>query len=572
MRAKIFGSILMFSMIALLAGLAYTQMGMHERYKVMSEENRLKIVPLMAPRGSIFDRHERVLAGDILSFKISVIHNRIRNVDSLIDVLSPALGISKETLSKNIRKSGKQPYSPVCLAREVEIEKAIQIEEITMDYPEILFEVSAKREYMYGSTGSSVLGYLGSINRSEFNRLKHYGYKINDVVGRDGVEKYYDEYLRGKHGGKQIEVDHRGREVAILGFKEPVSGKGLHLTIDVELQGFCDSLLIDKRGAIIVIDPATGAIFAMASAPGYDPGVFDDPSRVGELKKVLNNSEYPLLNRAVSGSYPPGSVFKPVVALAALEEKKITPNTTFECPGHFTLGDTTFHCWLEKGHGTQDMRSAIKNSCNVYFFNIGLRVTAEKIFSFAKKWGLGCDTGIDLPNENPGVLPGRFWKRKKFNENWYKGDTVNSAIGQGYVLCSPLQIARMMCVFANNGYLIKPYIVEKAGGVFINSAQKVKLEITQKNLEEVRMALKAVVNDVRGTGAKARLDSVVISGKTGTAQTSKGRSHGWFAGFAPFENAKVVVVVFDEYGGKGGYYAAQTAGKVFQKACEMGIL
>lgn len=572
MRTKIFSSILMFFMMALLSGLAYTQIGMHQRYKVMSEENRLKVVPLMAPRGSIFDRNGNILAGDILGFKISVIYNRIKNIDSLVDVLNSALGLSKETLFKNIRKSAKLPYASICIAREVDIEKAIQIEEITMDYPEILFEVSAKREYMHNSVGAGLLGYVGAINRSEFERLKHYGYKINDIIGRNGIEKHYDEYLRGKHGGKQIEVDHRGREVMTLGFKEPVRGKDLCLTINIELQKFCDELLDGKRGAIIAMDPSTGEVLSMASAPGYDPGVFIDPDRVKEIRGILNNPDYPLLNRAISGSYPPGSVFKAVVALAALEDGKITADTSFECPGHFTLGNTTFRCWLEKGHGAQNMRSAIKNSCNVYFFNVGLILTADKMVNFAKRLGFGWNTGIDLPNENQGVMPDYFWKRKKLGEEWYKGDTVNSAIGQGYVLCSPIQLARMMCVFANKGYLVRPYIVREAGGVVINGPQKVKIEVKAENIENVRRALRDVVNDERGTGMKAKLNDIIISGKTGTAETSKGKSHGWFAGFAPYEDAKMVVVVFDEYGGKGGHYAAETAGKVFKKAYEMGIV
>ncbi len=572
MRTKIFSLILVSSMVALLSGLAYTQICMYQRYKVMSEENRLKVVPLMAPRGSIFDRNGNILAGDILGFKISVIYNRIKNIDSLVDVLSSALGLSKETLFKNIRKSAKLPYAPIRIAREVDIEKAIQIEEITMNYPEVLFEVSAKREYVYNSVAAGLLGYVGAINRSEFEKLKHYGYKINDIIGRNGVEKYYDEYLRGKHGGKQVEVDYRGREVTTLGFKEPIRGKNLCLTIDIELQKFCDELLDGKRGAIIAMDPSTGAVLSMASAPGYDPGVFIDPDRVKEIRGILNNSDYPLLNRAISGSYPPGSVFKAVVALAALEDGKITRNTSFDCPGHFTLGNTVFHCWLENGHGAQNMRSAIKNSCNIYFFNIGLILTEDKMFSFAKRLGFGSNTGIDLSHENPGIIPGYFWKRKKLGEEWYKGDTVNSAIGQGYVLCSPIQVARMMCVFANKGYLVRPYLVSEAGGVAINSSQKVRMEIKEENIEDVRRALRDVVNDERGTGTKAKLNDVIISGKTGTAQTAKGKSHGWFAGFAPYEDAKIVVVVFDEYGGKGGYYAAETAGKVFQKAREMGIL
>lgn len=441
-----------------------------------------------------------------------------------------------------------------------------------MDFPALLLEVSAKREYIRGKIASNVLGYLGLINRSEFERLKPYGYRMNDLVGRDGVEKYYDEYLRGKHGGKQVEVDYRGREAATLGLKEPVSGKDVRLTIDLDLQKFCDGLLEDKRGAIIAMDPVRGAILASASAPSYDPTVFIDRDRRKEVSKILRNKDYPLLNRAMSGAYPPGSVFKVVVATAALETGASVPETAFSCPGYLKLGRARFKCWRKNGHGVQTLKEAIKNSCNVYFFRLGLLVGADGISDFAERFGFGAPTGIDLPGEISGTCPGPDWKKRRFKEKWYKGDTVNYAIGQGYLLCSPLQIARTISVFANGGYLVQPYVVEEVGGISLGANEKVKLDISPETLETVREGLRKVVNDPRGTGMKAKLKCVVVSGKTGTAQTSRGKSHGWFMGFAPFEDAKLTVVIFDEYGGKGGYYAAETAGQVFRRAYELGLL
>lgn len=572
MRTRIFALILLFFIAVVIAGLAYNQIAMHERYRLMSEENRLKVIPLMAPRGSIYDRDGRALVKDALSFKVSIIYNRIKNKESLKKVLSSALGLPGEEIDKVIEKSRRQPFSPTPVAEDIGIEKAIHIEEAGIDHPGLLLEVSAKREYMRGDAASNLLGYLGFINRSEFDRLKHYGYKINDLIGRDGVEKCYDNYLRGTHGGKQIEVDHRGREVVTLGFKEPVPGKDIQLTLDANLQEFCDELLEGKKGAIIAMNPQTGEILAMSSAPSYDPMIFIDPSRRKEVASLLRDRNYPLVNRAIAGAYAPGSVFKPVIATGALETKAATKVTTFECPGYFTLGRATFRCWRESGHGAQTVTEAIKNSCNVYFFRLGLLLGAERIAEFAEKLGFGRKTGIDLPGERSKEVPSPSWKKKHLSDKWYKGDTVNYSIGQGYLLVSPLQVARMMSVFANGGYLVKPYVVSKVSGVSVASQERLSLGLSRETLSIVREGLERVVNDPYGTGMKARQRKVTVAGKTGTAQTSRGISHGWFAGFAPFKEAKLTVVVFDEYGGKGGYYAAETAGRVFKKAYELGLL
>ncbi|MFH1552636.1 MAG: penicillin-binding protein 2 [Candidatus Omnitrophota bacterium] len=572
MRTKIFAFVLIFCMAVLLLCLAYVQIGRHERYRVMSEENRLKVIPLMAPRGGIFDRNGNVLVKDVLCFDVSVIYNRIKDTDFLTKVLSSILDVPEEKIAANIKKARGYSFTPIRVATDIGIEKAVHIEEIGMDYPGLLLEVSAKREYLNGKSASNILGYLGLINRPEFERLKHYGYRINDLVGRDGIEKYYDDYLRGTHGGKQVEVDYRGREVTTLGLKEPGPGRDVRLTIDSQLQAFCDKLLEGKRGGIIAMNPENGEILAMSSAPSYDPEIFIDQKRRTEVVGILEDEEYPLLNRAIAGVYPPGSVFKVVIAAGALEEGVITPGTTFDCKGSLTLGKSVFHCWREKGHGIQALTEGLKNSCNVFFWRLGLILGVDRIAEYAERFGVGTPTGIDLPNEAAGMLPTREWKKKRFNEKWYKGETMNYSVGQGYLLCSPIQVARIMSVFANGGNMVKPHVVSEVGGISVSDGEREKLGISSETIEAVREGLREVVNNPRGTGMKAKLRNVVVAGKTGTAQTSKGKSHGWFAGFAPFEDAKLTVVVFDEYGGKGGYYAAETAGEVFKKADDLGLL
>ncbi|MFC1548933.1 penicillin-binding protein 2 [Candidatus Omnitrophota bacterium] len=572
MRIRIYTIILVVFLVALLAGLAFIQIGMHAKYKVMSEENRLKVIPLMAPRGSVYDRNGSILVKDVLSFNASVIYSQIKDIDSLSEAISAVLGIPKDKVLAYIRTARSRPYSPTIILSDIGTENAIHLEEIAMDHPGLVIDVTAKREYPHGKVASNVLGYLGLINRSEFDRLKHYGYRIDDLVGRDGIEKVYDEYLRGKHGGKQVEIDHRGREVNVLGLKEPVQGRDIYLSIDLELQEYCDSLLEGKRGSIIAMDPRTGAILAMSNSPAYDPEVFVDRKRRAEIAELLNDSSYPLLNRAVAGAYPPGSVFKTVVAVGGLETGIASPHTTFDCAGTLRLGRRTFHCWKKGGHGTQALTEGIKNSCNVYFWRLGSLLGVDNIAEYARMFGVGEKTGVDLPGEKKGLLPTREWKRKHLRESWYKGETLNYSVGQGYVLCSPVQIARMMSVFANRGYLVKMYVAERVEDVTLNGPEKERIDVSEESLEIVREGLRKVVNDPRGTGMKARLEDVVVSGKTGTAQTSRGKSHGWFAGFSPFDRAKLTVVVFDEYGGKGGYYAAGTAGKVFKKAHELGLM
>ena len=572
MRIRVYTLILAFCMIVLVGSLCRTQLFMYERFRTMSEGNRLKVVPLMAPRGTIFDANGKALVKDVLSFNVSVIYSRINNIETLAEEVSLLLDTPSEELIEKIKKGRWQPYRPVTIASDVGVENAIRIEEAGMDHPGLLLEVSAKREYIYGTTAANIIGYLGLLNRSEFNRLKHYGYRLNDLVGRDGIEKQYDDYLRGSHGGKQVEVDYRGREAMTLGLKEPVPGKDVQLTIDLGLQEFCDGLLSDKRGSIVVMDPYTGAVLAMASSPTYDPAIFIESRRGDEIKQILQDKEYPLLNRAITGAYPPGSVFKVVVATAALEKGVITPDTVFSCPGSLKLGSRTFHCWKKDGHGEQSLREAIKNSCNVFFWRLGILLGVDNIAKYSKKFGVGERTGIDIPGEVPGNLPSSEWKKKRFNEKWYKGETLNYAVGQGYLITSPLQVARIMSVFANGGTLVTPYLVSEVGGIPVAAEDKVKLDISPETIGIVREGLEKVVNDRRGTGMKAKLKDVVVAGKTGTAQTSREKNHGWFAGFAPFEDPRVTVVIFDEYGGKGGYYAAGTAGKVIQKAYELGLL
>jgi penicillin-binding protein 2 len=571
-REKILSGLMLGLLLVTFSGLVFVQVVMHEKYRAMSENNRLRVVPLPAPRGTIYDRNGSDIAKDELSFNVSLKRAAKATDAMFIRGLSEVLGIEEKAVYQKLKETELQPFISHTIAEDVGIEKAIRISEMGTEYPGIFLEVTTRRRYLKRSSCSNVLGYVGLINREEFQRLKPYGFRMNDLMGRSGLERHYDDYIRGKHGGKQVEVDNRGREVRVLGLKEPVPGKSLQLTIDIRLQEFCDSLLEGRRGAIVAISPKTGEIFALSSAPSFDPNAFVDSSRGREVSGFLGDKHHPLVNRAVSGTYPAGSVFKPVMAVAALESGVINDKTFLRCDGSLVSGGRTFHCWYKNGHGDIDLREAIKVSCNVFFWRVGLLLGADKIAEQASKMGIGSRSGVDLPFEASGLLPSEAWKKKTMKEPWYAGETLNLSVGQGYLLATPLQVARMASVLANGGYLIKPYIVEKIEGVRVGAAEKVSLGISKKNLDSVRDGMRLAVNDRRGTGKKALQKDFVVSGKTGTAQTSRNEDHGWFMGFAPFDNAKLTVVVFDEYGGKGGYFAAETAGKIFNKAREIGLI
>ncbi len=571
-RIRVLAFIMILFLLITVAGLVTVQIFMHERYKTMSEQNRLKVVPLAAPRGAITDRNGLEMVKDELSFNVSVKHFRVGNRDDLLRDLSSALGTDKEAVGKELNAASRNPFVPHVVARDVGIENAIRISEMSWDHPGIILDVTPRRRYLAGASGSSYLGYVGPINREEFQRLRPYGFRIDDRMGRAGLESVYDDYLRGRHGGKQVEVDNRGREVRVLGHREALPGKPIRLTVDLRLQEFCDGLLEGKRGAIVAMSPETGEILALSSSPSYDPNAFIEAGRSAEVSRLLRDTEYPLLNRAIAGTYPPGSVFKLVVAAAALENGVISEETVFNCGGNMVMGGRTFNCWRKQGHGNIALKEALQVSCNVFFWRTGLLLGPDKIAAAAGNMGFGQRSGIDLPFENAGVLPSESWKRKTMREPWYRGETLNYSVGQGYMLASPLQVARMTSALANGGYLVKPYIVEEIDGVSVSSRERIYLGLSEKDIGVVREGMKMAVNMRRGTGVRARDRDIVISGKTGTAQTSRAENHGWFAGFAPFDKAKLTVVVFDEYGGKGGEFAAETTGKIFRKAGELGLL
>jgi len=573
MRVKIFKGIVLFSFLFLVLGLFYTQILKGSLYSELSENNRIRVLLLEAPRGKIYDRNGRAIVNNRLSFDVQVIFREMNDAGKAARLISDITGIDEEVLFRRIEAAGKMPFVAVKIAENVEKDKAIRIEESGRDLPGVIVTTRPLRNYVYKDAFSHVTGYLGKISGVELRKYRTYGYHIQDFVGKDGLERTFNDYLRGTDGGLQIEVDSKGRQLRRLAVKEPCKGKDIYLNIDLELQEFCYSLMADKSGAIIAMDPSSGAILALVSLPAFNPNIFVVSGNSTEISAILNNkSAFPFLNRAISGTYPLGSVFKIVVAAASLDSGKVDEKKTFSCNGSLRVGNRAFRCWKEKGHGTQNITEALKNSCNVFFYQLALLTGVDEISKYAFKLGLGRPTGIDLLGEARGLVPTPEWKKRKLKKPWFKGETANYAIGQGYLLVTPIQVARMMCAVANGGELVEPVVCERIEDVKLRRPRVQDTGLGEGTLRGLKEGLRNVVNEPHGTGLYARSEKIIISGKTGTAQNSSGKSHAWFTGFAPFKNPKISVVVFIEHGGKGGLNPARFAKKIIEKAKELELL
>jgi len=554
----------------LIAALFYAQVLKAPAYIELSESNRIRIVPIEAPRGLIYDRKDILLVGNRPSFDCTIIPKEIKNKDKTLKQLSRILGVSKKRLKKRLRQRFLNPFRPLVIAGDISKDKAIAIEEQRLNLAGVFIAIRPVRDYIYDEIYSHVVGYVGEIDRRELKRLDRYGYRMNDLIGKAGVEKEYDNYLKGRAGGKQIEVDNKGRQVRLLGSRNPTRGKDVHLTIDLELQKYIYRIFEHQRGACVVMNPENGEVLSLVSKPSFNPRLFANRDR--RVEDIFKDKTYPLLNRAINCAYPPGSSFKIVVAAAALEERKVKEEKEFICSGKHKVGGKVFRCWREKGHGAQNVIGGLKNSCNVFFYNTGMLLGPDLISRYAQRFGFGKPSGIDLTGEVAGLVPNKLWKRLKTGERWYGGETANYAIGQGYLLVTPIQVLRMVSAVANKGILIEPHIVKRIESIDVARKSQKNIGLALKTENIIIEGLRRVVEDDSGTGVRARVSGVPAAGKTGTAQTGRGSTHAWFTGFAPVGEPKIALVVFLEEGGKGGLNAAGMAGLIFKKAKELDLL
>jgi len=550
------------SIIFVILGISlwFFQVSRTDTYAALAYNNRLRMLRLPADRGEIYDRNGAPLAKDINTFSIMGYPLDIRKND-LVPVIvkvfnDHGLPLSRDQIERSIKGQYLVPYRAVTIVKDLTLS---QMTDIISDprFPSLLFPMKvSRRTYPAGPLVSHLLGYVAEINREELADMEG-DYRGGDMIGKAGVEKNFEDVLKGKPGKQAIEVDARGRKVRTLNFTPSRSGKDIKLSIDLGSQLLVANRFGDFKGAAVAIDVFSGEILTLFSSPGYDNNPLTRGISSEEWRLISLDKERPLMNRCISGLYPPGSTFKPVIALAGLEKGTINSRTTFYCNGAMRLGDRTFRCWKRSGHGRVDLAEAIKESCDVYFYNVGLKTGIDDLSKMASIFGVGKITGIPLPSERSGNVIDRQWKRKNIGERWYSGDTVNYSIGQGYLLMTPLQIARMYASFANGGKMIAPRLTP---AVINEVPEGGTTDISKAHFELIREALRQVVKD--GTAKQAGQYGVSVAGKTGSCQNPHGPDHALFAGYAPADDPRYAVALVLEAGEHGGSVASPIAGEL----------
>ena len=536
------------------------------RYRELAENNRLRRLKLEAPRGVIEDRHGRILVENLPAYSLELDRARSRDLGESLRFATEVLGVPRDELSGVLERSRRSgDFRPVLLAENLSLPEVARFRVARLEHPEFEIEVTQRRFYRLGEHAAHVLGYLGEVSRDELAAdpgALHAG----DWVGRRGVERAYDRRLRGEDGERVVVVDSRGLPVEEFGRRLGRPGQGLRLTLDAGLQQEAERLLAGQVGAIVALDPRDGALRALVSAPAYDPNLFARKLAADDWRALVGDARHPLQNRAVQSAYSPGSVFKIVMATAALAEGVVTPSRREFCPGFAAHYGRRFHCWKRGGHGSVDLEAAIEGSCDVFFYAVGRELGIERIARYARLFDFGRPTGVDLGGERAGLVPDNEWSRRRRGHPWYPGETISVAIGQGALLVTPIQVATMVAAVANGGFLVTPHVVA-------DSAPAPRpLGLAPELLAPVRNGLERVVNGARGTARGARVPGLTVAGKTGTVQvvsqeayadTSDApwhlRNHAWFAAYAPAERPELVVVVFVEHGGKGSGVAAPIA-------------
>lgn len=549
-RVKIITVLIACMFLLLALGLFNLEVIQGSKFKELSNKNSIRLLSQRGARGKLLDRERNIIVDSRLSYDLMISGQDAGGREQLLSGVARVLGVSEKELKERFKKNYISSSLPVVIAKNIDIKKAIALEELKPDLPGIIIQPNPQRNYPYNRLASHVIGYLNEIDRWRLTKLADYGYNKKDIVGFGGVEEEYDYYLRQEEGGISVEVDHRGRHVRVLGFKPPRNGKDIQLTLNLKIQRIVEDNLADRKGSVIIMDPYSGEVIAMASSPAFNPSAFVE-KKGSSIASLFNNRDAPLINRSISGTFPPASVFKIISATAALDMKKINLSRTVHCTGGMLIGKRHFNCW--SAHGDQNLIQAIAHSCDVFFYKTGLLLGAQTIHDYALRFGFAKTTSFELPNEVSGFIPSPLWRKINKFQNWFDGDTANLAIGQGDCLVTPLQTARMMAVFANKGFLVTPYIVKAIDGkdVSLYKKKKIKLDLKESTIENIRIGLRAVVSDSAGTGNVLSNLPVSVAGKTGTAQAPPGLSHAWFVGFFPFNNPRYVICVVLERAGPG---------------------
>jgi penicillin-binding protein 2 len=537
-----------------------------DHYAQLADGNRLRIYRTSAPRGLIVDRRGVPLVVNRPSFSVYLLPMELREPDRVLPQLASLLGVAQDGIATRLAKSRTHPFEPVRIRRDVGLRVVTAIEERRTEMQGVLVDAEPVRVYRYRHLAAHVLGYLGEISAEELEVLRPRGYRPGDLIGKAGIEWQYDAVLRGEDGEQVVEVDASGRPLRVLREQAARPGNSVVTSLDRTLQELAEAELADKTGAIVVMDPRNGEILAMASNPTYDPNLFALGISQSAWDRVSGDPRHPLQNRAAASAYEPGSVFKIVTGVAGLRERKATAATRFYCRGSLTLGRWVFRDLV--AHGNIDFLTGVAQSCNVMFWELGRDLGPERLYAEARRFGLGERTGVDLPVEAAGLVPSREYKEARWREPWYPGDTLNMAIGQGFVLATPLQVARMAAAIANGGQILQPRLVRAitdADGRVVRRAEsrvQRRLDLEPLAMEAMRRGLEAAV--ARGTGRAAAVSGIAVAGKTGSAETPRGRPHAWFVGYAPAQDARIVVAVLVEHGHRGGLVAAPIARRIIE--------
>jgi penicillin-binding protein 2 len=588
MRIGVAGAAVFAAFLVLLLRFAYLQVVQHDYYQTKAEDNRISVVPITPNRGNIVDRNGTVLARNYSAYTLEISPSKVGNVEATIDDLATVIDIrpSDRTRFKRLSFEEKGADSLPIRTRLTE-EEVARFAANRYRFPGVDIKARLFRQYPLGESASHVLGYIGRISDRDLERIEADGlganYKGTDHIGKTGLEQAYERELHGVTGSEQVEVDAAGRGVRSLARSAPTSGNNLALTLDLGLQQAVEQAFGDRRGALVAIEPSTGGVLALVSRPGYDPNLFVDGIDPVSWDALNTSLDRPLNNRALTGVYPPGSTFKPFMALAALELGKRTPQQSISDPGHFDFGGRRFRDDKVGGHGMVDMYKSIVVSCDTYYYVLGNDLGIDNISAFMRRLGLGSRTGIDLEGESAGVLPSVEWKQKRFRkaeqQKWYAGETISVSIGQGYNAYTPLQLAQATAALANDGVLYRPRLVRYIENVNTGERRFVEPEIAsnspmkKENLDFIKRAMAGV--NIEGTGARAFAGAEYTSaGKTGTAQViaikanekyvesrvaERHRDHALFIAFAPVESPKIALAILVENSGFGARAAAPIA-------------
>jgi len=555
----------------LITGFWVLQVREGESNSQLAERNRIKTVPVLAPRGKLLDRDGRVIVDNQAAFTLLLTRENL-NMDH-IDGIAAGLHLDPADVRARIKRFASRPkYVPVVIKQELTPAEITFVESHrdANTYPEMELIQNQRRLYPQNGLAAHAIGYVGEVSETELDTPEFAKYAQGAIVGKAGLERQYNDMLMGVDGERRVVVDSSGREREVLESTEATPGNNLQLTLDLDLQAVAELALEGQRGAVVALDPRTGEVLAMVSRPAFDPNAFAAHITNEYWKELTSGNDNPMLNRAIQAQFAPGSTFKPIMALAGLETGTIDDNDTFHCPGGATFFGRYFKCWQKKGHGNVNVHLGIVQSCDVFFYNLGNKLGIDNIAMYAEMAGIGKKTGIDLPGEAEGLMPSTKWKLRTQRQKWYAGETISVSIGQGAVTVTPLQLAAAIGGIVSEGNWFKPHMVKTAA-----TLEPRHVDLRPESVASVVSGMYGVVNE-GGTGAAARIEGIEFSGKTGSAQRisndlrksgliaeDDAKDNGWFVGFAPRQNPEIVVSVLLE-GGEHGALAAPIARDVIK--------